>query len=199
MVDDFIQCLEPIFTIFIELPGSYVQTPVKTLRLLADLVRSYFFHAVFKKKWQNYRFSGGSRISQMGGRQPQRGGAPTYYLTNFSQKLHENEENLTQRGGARPCAPPPRSANEVGTLLVLACCFRPPPCAPTIWEFQKTPHTEPTMCTHLSCNNHWHKRSRLYVLATPVFTVMDDSATDDQLIRVSPECRRKKPISDDEC
>ena len=42
-----------------------------------------------------------------GGANP-RGGAPTYYLTNFSQKLHENEENLTQRGGgARPCAPPP--------------------------------------------------------------------------------------------
>ena len=40
-----------------------------------------------------------------GGANP-RGGAPTYYLTNFSQKLHENEENLTQRGGARPCAPP---------------------------------------------------------------------------------------------
>ena len=40
-----------------------------------------------------------------GGANP-RGGAPTYYLTNFSQKLHENEENLTQRGGARVPAPP---------------------------------------------------------------------------------------------
>ena len=37
---------------------------------------------------------------------PERG-APTYYLTNFSQKLHENEENLTPEGGARVPAPPP--------------------------------------------------------------------------------------------
>ena len=28
-------------------------------------------------------------------------GAPTYYLVNFSQKLHENEEILGQRGRAR--------------------------------------------------------------------------------------------------
>ena len=34
------------------------------------------------------------------------GGAPTYYLANFSRKLHENEEILGQRGGACiPCAP----------------------------------------------------------------------------------------------
>ena len=41
-----------------------------------------------------------------GGAPTPEGGAPTYYLTNFSQKLHENEENLTQRGGARVPAPP---------------------------------------------------------------------------------------------
>ena len=35
-----------------------------------------------------------------------KGGAPTYYLANFSQKLHENEEILGQRGGTHPpCAP----------------------------------------------------------------------------------------------
>ena len=33
------------------------------------------------------------------------GGAPTYYLANFSQKLHENEEILG-RGGARDARPP---------------------------------------------------------------------------------------------
>ena len=50
--------------------------------------------------------SGGSRISQRRGANP-KGGAPTYYLANFSQKLHENEEILGQRGGARvPRAPP---------------------------------------------------------------------------------------------
>ena len=41
-----------------------------------------------------------------GGANP-KGGAPTYYLANFSRKLHENEEILGQRGGARvPRAPP---------------------------------------------------------------------------------------------
>ena len=32
-------------------------------------------------------------------------GAPTYYLANFSRKLHENEEILG-RGGARDARPP---------------------------------------------------------------------------------------------
>ena len=41
--------------------------------------------------------SGGSRISQRGVRQPQ--GAPTYYVTNFSWKRHENEKIWP--GGAR--------------------------------------------------------------------------------------------------
>ena len=35
-----------------------------------------------------------------------KGGAPIYYLANFSRKLHENEEILGQRGGARPSRPP---------------------------------------------------------------------------------------------
>ena len=49
--------------------------------------------------------SGGSRISQRRGANP-KGGAPTYYLANFSWKLHENEEILGQRGDARPSPPP---------------------------------------------------------------------------------------------
>ena len=41
-----------------------------------------------------------------GGANP-KGGSPTYYLANFCRKLHENEEILGQRGGARvPRAPP---------------------------------------------------------------------------------------------
>ena len=41
-----------------------------------------------------------------GGANPKGGRAPTYYLANFSRKLHENEEILG-RGGARvPRAPP---------------------------------------------------------------------------------------------
>ena len=35
-----------------------------------------------------------------------KGGVPTYYLANFCRKLHENEEILGQRGGARPSRPP---------------------------------------------------------------------------------------------
>ena len=33
-------------------------------------------------------------------------GAPTYYLANFSQKLHENEDILGQKGGRGPSCPP---------------------------------------------------------------------------------------------
>ena len=50
--------------------------------------------------------SGGSRISPRGGANSPRGGAPTYYLANFSRKLHENKEILGPRGGARPLRPP---------------------------------------------------------------------------------------------
>ena len=49
--------------------------------------------------------SGGSRIFQTGA--PTSHGAITYYLANFSRKLHENEEILGQRDkGARPTRPP---------------------------------------------------------------------------------------------
>ena len=44
-----------------------------------------------------------------GGCSNSRGGAPTYYLTNFSRKLHENEEILVQRWGCASLAPPLRS------------------------------------------------------------------------------------------
>ena len=59
--------------------------------------------------------SGGSRISQRGVRQPQRG-APTYYLPNFYQKLHENEKNLAERG-AQGTRAPLRSATD------WTCCY----------------------------------------------------------------------------
>ena len=53
--------------------------------------------------------SGGSRISQTGAPILE-GGAPTYYLANFSRKLHENEDILGQSagggwGGTRPSRP----------------------------------------------------------------------------------------------
>ena len=46
--------------------------------------------------------NGESRISQ---RSATPKGAPTYHLTNFSQKLHENEEILAQRGTQGTHAP----------------------------------------------------------------------------------------------
>ena len=39
-----------------------------------------------------------------GGANPK--GAPTYYLANFSRKLHENEEILGQRGASPPLDSP---------------------------------------------------------------------------------------------
>ena len=39
-----------------------------------------------------------------GGTNP-KGGVPTYYLANFSPKLHENEEILDQRGHASLASP----------------------------------------------------------------------------------------------
>ena len=39
-----------------------------------------------------------------------KGGAPTYYLANFSRKLHENEEILGKGGPHVPRAPPPLDA-----------------------------------------------------------------------------------------
>ena len=63
--------------------------------------------------------SGGSRISQRRGAY-HKGGVPTDYLANFSQKLHENEEILGQRGAHIPRAPldPPlvrHASKSVGT------------------------------------------------------------------------------------
>ena len=49
------------------------------------------------------------------------GGAPTYYLVNFSQKLHENEEILGQRGGASlapPLDPPLPECNFLGNFKI---------------------------------------------------------------------------------
>ena len=50
-----------------------------------------------------------------GGANP-KGGAPTYYLANFSRKLHENEEILDQRGARVPCVPL-RSATAASLFL----------------------------------------------------------------------------------
>ena len=41
-----------------------------------------------------------------GGAPTPEGGAPTYYLANFSRKLHENKEILGPRGGRASLAPP---------------------------------------------------------------------------------------------
>ena len=64
--------------------------------------------------------NGGSRSFQSGLRQPQRGGgSSTYYLTNFSRKLHENKEISAERRGRASLAPPmdpPLTSSHIVTL-----------------------------------------------------------------------------------
>ena len=54
-----------------------------------------------------------------------RGGAPTYYLTNFSRKVHENKENLA-RGGEHTSLAIPRSATEY--FIQFSLSGGPPTC-----------------------------------------------------------------------
>ena len=50
---------------------------------------------------------GGSRIfPEEGAPTPGEGMALTYDFVNFCRKLHENEEILAAKGGARPLRPP---------------------------------------------------------------------------------------------
>ena len=49
----------------------------------------------------------------MAGKTPEEPGAPAYYLANFSQKLHENEEILARGEGYAPPDPPLFSLNSV--------------------------------------------------------------------------------------
>ena len=62
-------------------------------------------------------FSGGSMIPWEGAPTPE-GGAPTYYLANFPQNLHENEE-IFGPGGTRPLQTPPRPANDISWLQLI--------------------------------------------------------------------------------
>ena len=66
--------------------------------------------------------SGGFRIFQRGCTNPKGGGAPTYYLTIFFQKLHVNEEILVQRWGCASLAPPLRSATGVWCGMCIDVC-----------------------------------------------------------------------------
>ena len=57
-----------------------------------------------------------------------KGGAPTYYLANFSRKLHENKEIWGHRGGARLSRPPLRSPTAIfmqysSYVLVGGLCY----------------------------------------------------------------------------
>ena len=57
-------------------------------------------------------FFRGEGANPKGGR-----GAPTYYLANFSQKLHENEEILGRGGGRRVPRAPLRSATADNRII----------------------------------------------------------------------------------
>ena len=67
--------------------------------------------------------SGGSRIHR-GAATAKRGGAPPYNLTIFSQKLHENEEMLAQRGRASFGPPGSTTVNRSFCLMMTCCLFQ---------------------------------------------------------------------------
>ena len=78
-----------------------------------------------------------------GGANP-KGGVPTYYLANFSRKLHENEEILGQRGGAHPSCPPLDPPLEIKEILVRGGgrrSRRPPKSANVKWQLLAKFHT----------------------------------------------------------
>ena len=77
--------------------------PDGTEKLLEYAAVSVKFYVPFQWRIQDF--------PEEGALTPKGGGAPTYYLANFCQKMHENEEILGQRGGGRGTrAPPLRSA-----------------------------------------------------------------------------------------
>ena len=79
------------------------------VKLSQDIMSYFTFsHIYFRSSRSVIHFSGGSRISQRRSESTLEG-VSTYYLANFSQKLHENEEILA-RGGTCPLHPL-RSAN----------------------------------------------------------------------------------------
>ena len=55
-----------------------------------------------------------------GGANP-RGGTPTYYLTNFSRKLHENKEILAQKGSLLD--PPLGNAKQKEGFITISSTF----------------------------------------------------------------------------
>ena len=68
---------------------------------LSSLVR---LTIIWQNQWRIQDFPEGGAPTLKGG------GAPTYYLPHFSQKLHENKEILAERGRARIPGAPLRSA-----------------------------------------------------------------------------------------
>ena len=85
--------------------GTCTDTSVNTF--VCSCRDGYFGVTCEKSEYKTLgKTSGGSRISQRRGANPKGGGAPTYYLANFSRKLHENKEILGQRGARIPRIPP---------------------------------------------------------------------------------------------
>ena len=79
-----------------------------------DLVNFLTFMKL-KKIWSDsHRFQWRIQDFSEEGALTPKGGAPTYYLANFSQKLRENEEILG-RGGRASLAPPLRSPTGFAT------------------------------------------------------------------------------------
>ena len=73
-------------------------------------------HNAYVLKWSASQW----RIQDFSGA-PTPKGAPTYLMTNFSRKLHENEEILAQKRGEgrKSLVPPPRSTKSSATSALL--------------------------------------------------------------------------------
>ena len=97
-----------------------------------DYLRHYFPEVQCLKHWLKHW-----RIQDfpVEGAVTPKGGVPTYYLANFSRKLHENEEILGQKGSAlAPPLDPPLSryrrcgccwVNIWSSLLLCVLCVEP--------------------------------------------------------------------------
>ena len=86
-----------IATITITIANVEVQFVCQMLNCIPSLLKIEVYIDKFQWRIQDF--------PEEGALTP-KAGAPTYYLANFSRKLHENEEIWDQRGGARPSRPP---------------------------------------------------------------------------------------------
>ena len=117
MQGDFLVCIDKLY-FQLELVNCVVVLCVDTFRIISLRKVSFklsqstivFNHIkIVLLAWRAFIIKLSKTVADpgfpRGGGANPKGGAPTYYLANFSRKLDENEEFLDQRGGARPSRP----------------------------------------------------------------------------------------------